>query len=312
VKREKRKKRKKFVSCVSSFVKISTNSFLIGEREREREKERVSDDDDDDDDERMRTEDQNQKRERGDDDVENNNNNNKIKTAFSRVHVYDNENKRRIQNDWGRDPFFWATPKVFAKEILNARAVENTNESVWEIEDRRIVGGAKHRNSDDDDDDEKKKKNKRIIRRIRKCELCGVIVEFTTRKDSKIFLSLDDGTGVIECVIWAPSTITSSEDNNTSFGFVDEEEENYYTLNQVERDPFGRMVADDGVLLLHGKLRLGETVFVQGRVSLYNGKKQIVVNSMQMICEREGLARERDLETLFWLDVVEQRMDKGY
>ena len=160
--------------------------------------------------------------------------------------------------------------------------------------------------------DEKKKKTKRIIRRIRKCELCGVIVEFTTRKDSKIFLSLDDGTGVIECVIWAPSTITSSEDNNTSFGFVDEEEENYYTLNQVERDPFGRMVADDGVLLLHGKLRLGETVFVQGRVSLYNGKKQIVVNSMQMICEREGLARERDLETLFWLDVVEQRMDKGY
>lgn len=257
----------------------------------------------------MRTENQNQKRERGDDDVENNNN--KIKTVFSRVHVYDNENKRRIQNDWGRDPFFWATPKVFAKEILNARAVENTNESVWEIEDRRIVGGAKHRNSDDDDD-EKKKKNKRIIRRIRKCELCGVIVEFTTRKDSKIFLSLDDGTGVIECVIWAPSTITSSEDNNTSFGFVDEEEENYYTLNQVERDPFGRMVADDGVLLLHGKLRLGETVFVQGRVSLYNGKKQIVVNSMQMICEREGLARERDLETLFWLDVVEQRMDKGY
>jgi len=263
----------------------------------------------------MRTENQNQKRERGDDDVENNNNNNKIKTVFSRVHVYDNENKRIIQNDWGRDPFFWATPKVFAKEILNARAVENTNESVWEIEDRRIVGGAKHRNSDDDDDDEKKKKkkkNKRIIRRIRKCELCGVIVEFTTRKDSKIFLSLDDGTGVIECVIWAPSTITSSEDNNTSFGFVDEEEENYYTLNQVERDPFGRMVADDGVLLLHGKLRLGETVFVQGRVSLYNGKKQIVVNSMQMICEREGLARERDLETLFWLDVVEQRMDKGY
>ena len=260
---------------------------------------------------RTETEDQNQKRERGDDDVENNNNNNKIKTVFSRVHVYDNENKRIIQNDWGRDPFFWATPKVFAKEILNARAVENTNESVWEIEDRRIVGGAKHRNSDDDDD-EKKKKNKRIIRRIRKCELCGVIVEFTTRKDSKIFLSLDDGTGVIECVIWAPSTITSSEDNNTSFGFVDEEEENYYTLNQVERDPFGRMVADDGVLLLHGKLRLGETVFVQGRVSLYNGKKQIVVNSMQMICEREGLARERDLETLFWLDVVEQRMDKGY
>ena len=256
----------------------------------------------------MRTEDQNQG-ERGDDNVENNNY--KI-NAFSRVHVYDNENKRLIQNDWGRDPFFWATPKVFAKEILNARAVENTNESVWEIEDRRIVGGAKHRNSDDDDDDEKKKKNKRIIRRIRKCELCGVIVEFTTRKDSKIFLSLDDGTGVIECVIWAPSTITSSEDNNTSFGFVDEEEENYYTLNQVERDPFGRMVADDGVLLLHGKLRLGETVFVQGRVSLYNGKKQIVVNSMQMICEREGLARERDLETLFWLDVVEQRMDKGY
>ena len=305
--REKRKKRKKFVSCVSSFVKIS--NFILHRRERESERERESDDDDDD--ERMRTEDQNQKRERGDDDVENNNNNNKIKTVFSRVHVYDNENKRRIQNDWGRDPFFWATPKVFAKEILNARAVENTNESVWEIEDRRIVGGAKHRNSDDDDD-EKKKKNKRIIRRIRKCELCGVIVEFTTRKDSKIFLSLDDGTGVIECVIWAPSTITSSEDNNTSFGFVDEEEENYYTLNQVERDPFGRMVADDGVLLLHGKLRLGETVFVQGRVSLYNGKKQIVVNSMQMICEREGLARERDLETLFWLDVVEQRMDKGY
>ena len=254
------------------------------------------------------TEDQNQRRER-DDDVENNNNNKNNKTVFSRVHVYDNENKRIIQNDWGRDPFFWATPKVFAKEILNARAVENTNESVWEIEDRRIGGGAKHSNSDDDDE---KKKNKRIIRRIRKCELCGVIVEFTTRKDSKIFLSLDDGTGVIECVIWAPSTITSSEDNNTSFGFVDEEEENYYTLNQVERDPFGRMVADDGVLLLHGKLRLGETVFVQGRVSLYNGKKQIVVNSMQMICEREGLARERDLETLFWLDVVEQRMDKGY
>lgn len=274
------------------------SNFFILHRKREREN---------DDDERMRTEDQNQKRERGDDDVENNNN--KI-NAFSRVHVYDNENKRIIQNDWGRDPFFWATPKVFAKEILNARAVENTNESVWEIEDRRIVGGAKHRNSDDDDDE--KKKNKRIIRRIRKCELCGVIVEFTTRKDSKIFLSLDDGTGVIECVIWAPSTITSSEDNNTSFGFVDEEEENYYTLNQVERDPFGRMVADDGVLLLHGKLRLGETVFVQGRVSLYNGKKQIVVNSMQMICEREGLARERDLETLFWLDVVEQRMDKGY
>ena len=293
-----------------SFVKIS--NFILHRRERERARESVDDDDDDDDDdERMRTENQNQKRERGDDDVENNNNNNKIKTVFSRVHVYDNENKRIIQNDWGRDPFFWATPKVFAKEILNARAVENTNESVWEIEDRRIVGGAKHRNSDDDDD-EKKKKNKRIIRRIRKCELCGVIVEFTTRKDSKIFLSLDDGTGVIECVIWAPSTITSSEDNNTSFGFVDEEEENYYTLNQVERDPFGRMVADDGVLLLHGKLRLGETVFVQGRVSLYNGKKQIVVNSMQMICEREGLARERDLETLFWLDVVEQRMDKGY
>ena len=308
MKREKRKKREKFVSCVSSFVKIS--NFILHRRERESERERERDDDDDDDDERMRTEDQNQKRERGDDDVENNNNN-KIKTVFSRVHVYDNENKRRIQNDWGRDPFFWATPKVFAKEILNARAVENTNESVWEIEDRRIVGGAKHRNSDDDDD-EKKKKTKRIIRRIRKCELCGVIVEFTTRKDSKIFLSLDDGTGVIECVIWAPSTITSSEDNNTSFGFVDEEEENYYTLNQVERDPFGRMVADDGVLLLHGKLRLGETVFVQGRVSLYNGKKQIVVNSMQMICEREGLARERDLETLFWLDVVEQRMDKGY
>ena len=293
----KEKKEKKFVVCLL-FRTYQIFSFFIGEREREN----------DDDDERMRTEDQNQKRERGDDDVENNNN--KI-NAFSRVHVYDNENKRLIQNDWGRDPFFWATPKVFAKEILNARAVENTNESVWEIEDRRIVGGAKHRNSDDDDD-EKKKKTKRIIRRIRKCELCGVIVEFTTRKDSKIFLSLDDGTGVIECVIWAPSTITSSEDNNTSFGFVDEEEENYYTLNQVERDPFGRMVADDGVLLLHGKLRLGETVFVQGRVSLYNGKKQIVVNSMQMICEREGLARERDLETLFWLDVVEQRMDKGY
>jgi DNA/RNA endonuclease YhcR with UshA esterase domain len=92
---------------------------------------------------------------------------------------------------------------------------------------------------------------------------------------------------------------------------VNEEEENY-NLNQVERDPFGRIVADDGVLLLHGKLRLGETVFVQGRVSLYNGEKQIVVNSMQMICEKEGLARERDLESLFWLDVVEQRMDKGY
>ena len=73
---------------------------------------------------------------------------------------------------------------MFAKEILNARAVENTNESVLEIEDRRIVGGAKHSNSDDDDE---KKKNKRIIRRIRKCELCGVIVEFTTRKDLKIF-----------------------------------------------------------------------------------------------------------------------------
>ncbi len=287
MKREKRKKREKIRLLFTYQI-----SFFIREREKREN------------DERMRTEDQNQ-RERGDDDVENNNKTN----AFSRVHVYDNENKRLIQNDWGRDPFFWATPKVFAKEILNARAVENTNESVWEIEDRRIVGGAKHRNSDDDDE---KKKNKSIIRRIRKCELCGVIVEFTTRKDSKIFLSLDDGTGVIECVIWAPSTITSSEDNNTSFGFVDEEEENYYNLNQVERDPFGRMVADDGVLLLHGKLRLGETVFVQGRVSLYNGKKQIVVNSMQMICEREGLARERDLETLFWLDVVEQRMDKGY
>merc|ERR1712070_752289 len=180
---------------------------------------------------RMRTEDQNQKRERGDDDVENN----KIKTVFSRVHVYDNENKRRIQNDWGRDPFFWATPKVFAKEILNARAVENTNESVWEIEDRRIVGGAKHRNSDDDDD-EKKKKTKRIIRRIRKCELCGVIVEFTTRKDSKIFLSLDDGTGLIECVIWEPSTMTALRSSSSISGnnVFDEEEENY-NLNRVEQ-----------------------------------------------------------------------------
>ena len=81
-------------------------SFFIHRREREEEREREREEsDDDDDDERMRTEDQNQKRERGDDDVENNNNN-KIKTVFSRVHVYDNENKRRIQNDWGRDPFF--------------------------------------------------------------------------------------------------------------------------------------------------------------------------------------------------------------
>lgn len=237
-------------------------------------------------------------------------------TVFSRVHVYDNNNNAPIQNDWGRDPLFWATAKVFVSEILNSRAVENTNDTVWEIEDRRVGGGG----GEEEDlaaaaaaavvNKEKK------IRRIRKCELCGVIVEFTTRKDSKIFLTLDDGTGVIECVIWAPSTMTSKAtseaivDDHSSL-VVNEEEENY-NLNQVERDPFGRIVADDGVLLLHGKLRLGETVFVQGRVSLYNGEKQIVVNSMQMICEKEGLARERDLESLFWLDVVEQRMDKGY
>jgi DNA/RNA endonuclease YhcR with UshA esterase domain len=237
-------------------------------------------------------------------------------TVFSRVHVYDNNNNAPIQNDWGRDPLFWATAKVFVSEILNSRAVENTNDTVWEIEDRRVGGGG----GEGEDlaaaaaaavvNKEKK------IRRIRKCELCGVIVEFTTRKDSKIFLTLDDGTGVIECVIWAPSTMTSKAtseaivDDHSSL-VVNEEEENY-NLNQVERDPFGRIVADDGVLLLHGKLRLGETVFVQGRVSLYNGEKQIVVNSMQMICEKEGLARERDLESLFWLDVVEQRMDKGY
>ena len=240
-------------------------------------------------------------------------------TVFSRVHVYDNNNNAPIQNDWGRDPLFWATAKVFVSEILNSRAVENTNDTVWEIEDRRVGGGGGGGEGEEDLADaaaaaaavvnEEKK-----IRRIRKCELCGVIVEFTTRKDSKIFLTLDDGTGVIECVIWAPSTMTSKAtsdvDDHSSLA-VNEEEENY-NMNQVERDPFGRIVADDGVLLLHGKLRLGETVFVQGRVSLYNGEKQIVVNSMQMICEKEGLARERDLESLFWLDVVEQRMDKGY
>ena len=244
-------------------------------------------------------------------------------TVFSRVHVYDNNNNAPIQNDWGRDPLFWATAKVFVSEILNSRAVENTNDTVWEIEDRRVGGGGEEEEEEGEEEDlaaataaaavvNKEKK----IRRIRKCELCGVIVEFTTRKDSKIFLTLDDGTGVIECVIWAPSTMTSKAtseaivDDHSSL-VVNEEEENY-NLNQVERDPFGRIVADDGVLLLHGKLRLGETVFVQGRVSLYNGEKQIVVNSMQMICEKEGLARERDLESLFWLDVVEQRMDKGY
>ena len=223
-------------------------------------------------------------------------------TNFSKVHVYDNNATDVIQNDWGRDPFFWATPKVFIREILNAKVVENTNETVWEIEDRRIHDGKKAKG-----DEEQKK-----IRRIRKCELCGVIVEFTTRKDSKIFLTLDDGTGLIECVIWEPSTMTALRSSSSISGnnVFDEEEENY-NLNRVEQDRFGRIVADDGVLLLHGRLRLGETVFVQGRVCVYNGTKQVVVNSIQMICEREGLARERDLESLFWLDVVEQRMDKG-
>ena len=65
---------------------------------------------------RTETEDQkNQKRERGDDDVENNNNNKN--NAFSRVHVYDNENKRIIQNDWEETRFFGRRRKCSRKKF---------------------------------------------------------------------------------------------------------------------------------------------------------------------------------------------------
>ena len=69
--------------------------------------------------------------------------------------------------------------------------------------------------------------------------VCGVIVEFTTRKDSKIFLTLDDGTGLIECVIWEPSTMTALRSSSSISGNVfDEEEENYIQI-RVEQDRSG-------------------------------------------------------------------------
>ena len=38
-------------------------------------------------------------------------------TNFSKVHVYDNNATDVIQNDWGRDPFFWATPKCSSERF---------------------------------------------------------------------------------------------------------------------------------------------------------------------------------------------------
>lgn len=205
----------------------------------------------------------------------------------------------QIENEWGRDPIFFATAKMFVREILEARSAENTNESVWEIKCFKC---------DDSSNVNDSKSDKRMIR---KCEICGIIVEFTQRKDSKIYMTVDDGTGLIECVIWAPATNNNNNQRTLTGNDYDYNNDNQQAL-LMERDAFGRIVADDGVMLLHGQLKLGETCFVQGRIGTYMGKKQITANSVQIINAKEGLARERDLESLFWLDCIDQRNDRGY
>jgi len=110
-------------------------------------------------------------------------------------------------------------------------------------------------------------------RPTRKCEMMGHVVTLNVR-DNKTFFTLDDGTGCIECVVW---------------------------MNSAGDDGGGTMTAGGGAIAVgdfsidRTGLRLGALVRVQGRVSEYRDRKQLVVNAVRRCVDANA-------ESLFWLD----------
>ncbi|KAJ1769872.1 hypothetical protein IW140_003963 [Coemansia sp. RSA 1813] len=123
--------------------------------------------------------------------------------------------------DWGLDPLFWTSVKLFVGDLHHV--LLDSSESVF------FIG------------------NKHVARAV---EVVGVVVSADTRSPKMTMYNVDDGTGVILCVV--------------------------FSTPEEQADPDTRTI-----------YQLGTTVRVEGRLSTFRDERQLVVRNVRAVDPNE-------------------------
>ncbi|KAJ2392244.1 hypothetical protein GGI23_005263 [Coemansia sp. RSA 2559] len=123
--------------------------------------------------------------------------------------------------DWGLDPLFWTSVKLFVGDLHNV--LLDSSESVFFIGNRRVA---------------------------RAVEVVGIVVLVETRSPKVTAYNVDDGTGVIQCIVF--STPEEQADLDTRALYP-----------------------------------LGTTVRVEGRLKVYRDKRELAVRHIKAVDPNE-------------------------
>ena len=189
------------------------------------------------------------------------------------------------EGTYGGEQQFWCYTKCFIADILRAREVVIVDNDCDAYDDDVLSDALIDEVGENSEVREKSSEVYEVARRtsteatasiIRKVDVCGYVVERRARKDSKVFFTLDDGSGCIECVIWA-------QEGDDSVGECSE--------------LFGIGSAGDGAAAVAQDIRIGTLVRVQGRIKDWQSRRQINASAVQVNLDPNS-------ELLFWLDAA--------
>ena len=195
------------------------------------------------------------------------------------------------EDTYGSEQQFWCYTKCFIADILRAREVVIVDDECDACDDH-VVDDVMI--AEGDENAEVREKSSEVYEVasstnaeattsiIRKVDVCGYVVERRARKDSKVFFTLDDGSGCIECVIWAQEGDDDVGERNELFGIAG---------------------AGDGAAAVAQDIRVGTLVRVQGRIKDWRNRRQINASAVQVDLDPNS-------ELLFWLDAACARSEE--
>ncbi|KAJ3692527.1 hypothetical protein LUZ60_012877 [Juncus effusus] len=124
-------------------------------------------------------------------------------------------------------------------------------------------------------------------------EVLGIVVAHKPKPNHLLFL-LDDGTGIIPCIMWlSPRHIIGSASSDPTAEIERQEEE----MRRRLTDPTEEINREMAESVKHSEL-----VRVRGKVSVYKGEIQITVRDVVV-------ENDPNMETLHWLDCIRLARD---
>lgn len=172
-------------------------------------------------------------------------------------------------SEWGLSPGFWSYRKVFVKTILDLTPVEQSqilkDAAFFQVKVVRVDVAT----SSSAVVPQLLQQQQQWTIPTSTVEIAGVVTSIHSRTE-KVLYSVDDGTGVIPCLLWRKRDLSTKE-------YCQEDSGSY------------------GILL-------GQFVVVQGWVGSYRNVRQI--NSQSILVNEDPNA-----ESLFWLRTIQLDQD---